>query len=77
MLGKPLQEGYDSHISADRNQMEWVFFTTEQLLLCYLITLDFLETKASQQMDYVCQLLESKFLGMREEKLKTLTKDDV
>eukprot|EP01084_Bolivina_argentea_P206018 351832_1 len=77
MLGKPLMDGYDSHISKDRNEMEWVFFNSHQLLLCYLVTLDFLEAKAKQQMDYVCQFLESKFLGMREEKLNTLTKDDV
>eukprot|EP01083_Nonionella_stella_P196950 724376_1 len=76
-LGKPLMEGYDSHVSKDRNEMEWVFFNSDQLLLCYLVTLDFLEAQAKIQMDYVSQLLESKFIGMREEKLNKLTKDDV
>ena len=77
MLGKPLMDGYDSHVSKDRNEMEWVFFSSDQLLLCYLVTLDFLKDEAKEQMDYVCQFLESKFLGMRQEKLNKLTKDDV
>ena len=49
--------------------MEWVFFTTEQLLLCYLVTVEFLKDKALEQMKYCGQLLESKFLGMRKKDL--------
>mmetsp|Transcript_42856 Transcript_42856/g.38085 ORF Transcript_42856/g.38085 Transcript_42856/m.38085 type:complete len:150 (-) Transcript_42856:8-457(-) len=48
-LGKPLKKGYDSHISQDRNQMEWVFFDNHQLLLCYQISLD--------QVEYVTNVL--------------------
>lgn len=37
MLGKPLQEGYDIHISNDRNEMEWVFFSQDQLLPAFIL----------------------------------------
>jgi len=37
MLGKPLKEGFDMHVSNDRNQMEWVFFNKDQLLPAFVI----------------------------------------
>jgi len=35
--GGPCRTGYDSHTSADRNNMEWVFFASDQLLPCFVV----------------------------------------
>ena len=79
MMGKGLMDNFDSHISADHGieGMEWVFFNSDQLLLCYLVTLDFLQQKAKVQMEAVCELLEKKYLEMKEAKLKELPVDDI
>mmetsp|Transcript_10723 Transcript_10723/g.19944 ORF Transcript_10723/g.19944 Transcript_10723/m.19944 type:complete len:381 (-) Transcript_10723:327-1469(-) len=34
---RPRRSGYDSHVSADRKRMEWVFFSSAQLLPCFLV----------------------------------------
>ena len=42
--GTSLKDGYDSHVSASRNNKEWVFFDSSQLLPCCLVTLQNIET---------------------------------
>lgn len=39
-LGKPLKQGFDMHVSNDRNNMEWVFFDNDQLLPAFVIEPD-------------------------------------
>jgi len=36
-LGKPCHPGFDCHVSADGHQLEWVFFSSCQLLPCFLV----------------------------------------
>jgi len=36
-FGKPLMEGYDMHVSNDRQNMEWVFFDNDQLLPVFIL----------------------------------------
>lgn len=35
--GAPCRPGYDSHMSTDRANMEWVFFASDQLLPCFIV----------------------------------------
>eukprot|EP01084_Bolivina_argentea_P097895 175974_1 len=52
-LGIDLMEGFDSHYSKDRDQMEWVFFNSNQLLLIYLINYKKVNSKFKKHLNKI------------------------
>ena len=60
-LGCGLKDNHDSHISNDRCGKEWIFFSTEQILCCYLIDIDKLDVGYKLQLFKVARFLERRW----------------
>lgn len=65
-FGGPCRAGYDSHVSGDRNNMEWVFFASNQLLPCFIVE-DTAHVAAHSVVRSCIQTLSEKILAVGSE----------